>query len=119
MKRLAIAGGGSWGTALAIVLAPRFERVRLWAYEREVVRGMADKRENELFLPGFWLPPQIEPTGEIGFALEDADIVLCVMPSHHARAVYQRMLPFLLPSMRFVSATKGIENGTLMRMSQV
>ncbi len=119
MNRLAIIGGGSWGTALAIVLAPRFERVRLWAFEREVVRSMTEKRQNELFLPGFWLAPQIEPTGEIGFALEDADIVLGVMPSHHARAVYEQMSPFLLPSVRFVSATKGIENGTLMRMSQV
>jgi glycerol-3-phosphate dehydrogenase (NAD(P)+) len=119
MNRLAIVGGGSWGTALAIVLAPRFERVRLWAHEREVVRSMAEKRQNVVFLPGFWLPPQIEPTGEMGFALESADIVLGVMPSHHARAVYERMSPFLLPSMRFVSATKGIENGTLMRVSEV
>ena len=119
MNRLAIIGGGSWGTALAIVLAPRFERVRLWAHEREVVLSMTDKRQNEVFLPGFWLPPQVEPTGEMGVALENADIVLGVMPSHHARAVYERMSSFLLPSMRFVSATKGIENGTLMRMSQV
>jgi glycerol-3-phosphate dehydrogenase (NAD(P)+) len=119
MSRLAIIGGGSWGTALAIVLAPRFERVRLWAFEREVVRSMAEKRENSLFLPGFHLPPQVEPAGELPFALEDAAIVLGVMPSHHARAVYERMLPVLLPSMRFVSATKGIENGTLLRVSQV
>jgi len=119
MNRLAIVGGGSWGTALSIVLAPRFERVRLWAHEREVVQSIADKRQNEVFLPGFWIPPQVEPTGDLGFALEDADIVLGVMPSHHARALYGKMLPFLLPSMCFASATKGLENGTLMRMTEV
>jgi glycerol-3-phosphate dehydrogenase (NAD(P)+) len=119
MNRLAIVGGGSWGTALSIVLAPRFERVRLWAHEREVVQSIVDKRQNEVFLPGFWIPPQVEPTGDLGFALEDADIVLGVMPSHHARALYGKMLPFLLPSMRFASATKGLENGTLMRMTEV
>jgi glycerol-3-phosphate dehydrogenase (NAD(P)+) len=119
MNRLAIIGGGSWGTALAIVLGPRFERVRIWAFEREVVRSMEQKRENDIFLPGFRLPPQVEPTNELAFALEETDIILGVMPSHHARAVYERMLPVVLPSMRFVSATKGIENGTLQRMSQV
>ncbi len=119
MNRLAIIGGGSWGTALAIVLGPRFERVRLWAFEREVVRSMAEKRENDVFLPGFRLPAQVEPASDLGYALEDADVVLGVMPSHHARAVYERMLPFALPSMRFVSATKGIEEVTLLRMSQV
>ena len=119
MTRLAIIGGGSWGTALAIVLAPRFERVRLWAYEREVVLSMAEKRQNDVFLPGFELPAQVEPTTELGFAVEDAEIVLGVMPSHHARGLYTRMMPYLLPSMRFVSATKGIENVTLMRMSEV
>ena len=119
MNRLAIIGGGSWGTALAIALSPHFERVRIWAFEREVVRSMEQKRENDIFLPGFRLPPQMEPTNELAFALENADIVLGVMPSHHAREVYEHMLPVVLPSMRFVSATKGIENGTLLRMSQV
>ncbi len=53
MNRLAIVGGGSWGTALSIVLAPRFERVRLWAHEREVVQSIADKRQNESFSRAF------------------------------------------------------------------
>jgi glycerol-3-phosphate dehydrogenase (NAD(P)+) len=119
VKRLAVIGGGSWGTALAIALGRRFERVRLWAYEREVVQSISDTRVNTVFLPGFTVPEQVEATGDLGFALEDADIVLGVMPSHHARAVYGRMLPYLLPSMRIVSATKGIENGTFMRMSEV
>jgi glycerol-3-phosphate dehydrogenase (NAD(P)+) len=119
MKELAIIGGGSWGTALAIALAPRFDRVRLWAFEPDVARKMCETRQNEVFLPGFPLPAQVEPTNELGFALEGAQIVIGVMPSHHARAVYGRMLPFLLPEMQFVSATKGIENGSLMRMTEV
>ena len=119
MSRLAIIGGGSWGTALAIVLAPRFERVRLWAFEREVVRSMAEKRENSLFLPGFHLPPQVEPAGELPFALEDAAIVLGVMPSHHARRLYSEMRPHLNHSAILVTATKGLERTSLLRMSEV
>ena len=119
MRRLAIIGAGGWGTALAIALAPRFERIRLWVYEADLAARMRETRENDVFLPGFRLPPQVEV--ETGFApvLERAEIVLGVMPSHHARRVYGAMLPHLGPEMLFVSATKGIETGTLRRMSEV
>jgi glycerol-3-phosphate dehydrogenase (NAD(P)+) len=70
-------------------------------------------------LPGFALPSNVIPTSDLASALEGAAVVLGVMPSHHARGLYERMLPHLEPSMRFVSATKGIENGTLLRMTQV
>jgi glycerol-3-phosphate dehydrogenase (NAD(P)+) len=119
MPDLAIIGAGSWGTALAIVLAPRFERIRIWAHEADLVERMRRSRENDVFLPGFQLPSNIDPVNDLAAALRRAEIVLSVMPSHHARTVYQRMLPDLGPSMRFVSATKGIENGSLCRMSQV
>lgn len=119
MKNLAIIGAGSWGTALAIVLAPRFPRVRLWAYETDLAERMATTRENDLFLPGHRLPVNVETTNQLGRALESADIVLSVMPSHLARGMYQRMLEFLQDSMLFVSATKGLENGTLLRVSEV
>jgi len=119
MRRLAIAGGGSWGTALAIVLAPRFERVRLWVYEADLAGRMAQSRENDVFLPGFRLPSRVEVSNDLSFVLEGAEIVLGVMPSHHARSVYQAMLPYVEPGVVFVSATKGIENGTLRRMSEV
>jgi len=116
---IAIIGAGSWGTALAIVLAPRFERIRLWAYETDLVQRMAATRVNDIFLSGFHLPPNVQPTSELAFALEDADIVVGVMPSRFARRVYSAMLPHLSSRMRFVSATKGLENGTLLRMSEV
>ncbi|MCC6395227.1 MAG: NAD(P)-dependent glycerol-3-phosphate dehydrogenase [Bryobacterales bacterium] len=119
MTRLAIIGGGSWGSALSVVLAPRFECIRLWVYEADLAARMAATRENPVFLPGIPLPPAVDPRNSLQEVLENAEIVLTVMPSHHVRAVAAGMLPFLTPGMLFVSATKGIENGTLLRMSQV
>ncbi len=116
---LCIVGAGSWGTALAIVLAPRFERIRLWAHEADLVERMFSTRVNDVFLAGFPLPLNVEPTADLGHALEDADIVAGVMPSRFARKLYREMLPHLTPRMRFVSATKGLEQGTLLRMSEV
>lgn len=118
-KSIAIIGAGSWGTALSIVLAPRFEEVRLWAHETDLVDRMASTRVNDIFLPGFRLPEKVEPVSHLKAALEDAAIVIGVMPSRFARAIYSSMLPHLEPGMRFVSATKGLENGTLLRMSEV
>lgn len=119
MKRLAVIGGGAWGTALAIVLAPRFERVRLWVYETDVAQRMQSGRQNDTYLPGFQLAENILITSDLGVSLEDADAVLSVMPSHHVRRMYARMLPFLTESMIFVSATKGLEIATILRMSEV
>jgi glycerol-3-phosphate dehydrogenase (NAD(P)+) len=116
---IAIIGAGSWGTALSIVLAPRFERVRLWVREQHLVERMMETRVNDIFLPGFHLPDNVEPTSGLWSALEDAQTVVGVMPSRFARALYRDMLPHLRPEMRFVSATKGLENGTLLRMSEV
>ena len=119
MNTLSIIGGGSWGTALAIVLAPRFPSVRLWFHEHDLAERTARTRENNVFLPGFQLPANVHVTSDLADALSSAEIVLGVMPSHHARRLYERMLPHLDPSMLFVSATKGIENGTLLRMTEV
>jgi glycerol-3-phosphate dehydrogenase (NAD(P)+) len=119
VKNLAIIGAGSWGTALAVVLAPRFSQVRLWVHESDLAVRIRESRINNLYLPDLALPPNIDPTGDIGQALEGAQIVLSVVPSHVVRATYQRMLPFLTPEMIFVSATKGLENDTLLRMSEV
>lgn len=119
MKNLAIIGGGSWGTALAMVLAPRFERVRLWVYEADLVERMRASRENDVYLPGFRVPDNIDVHSELAPALHDAEIVLGVMPSHLARGLYKQMAPHLNPAMHLVSATKGLETGTLMRVSDV
>jgi glycerol-3-phosphate dehydrogenase (NAD(P)+) len=116
---IAIVGAGSWGTALSIVLAPRFGRIRLWAYETDLVDRMASNRVNDVFLPDFRIPDNVDPVSDLGLALEDAGIVVGVMPSRFARAVYSSMRPYLDSGTRFVTATKGLENGTLLRMSEV
>ena len=116
---LAIIGAGSWGTALSIALAPRFERINLWVHEASLADDMRRSHENAIFLPGFHLPGNVHPTSDLEESLDGPIYVLGVMPSHHARRVYGHMLEYLNPYMRFVSATQGIENGTLSRMSQV
>ncbi len=121
MKKIAIIGAGSWGTALAIVLSRSRakHRLALWAYEQEVCDSLRECRVNEIFLPGFEVPDEVEVTSELTEALAGADIVLGVMPSAHARTMYSKMLPHLEPQMVFVSATKGLEHDSLMRMTQV
>ncbi len=119
MTELAIVGAGSWGTALAIILAPRFRRIRLWVYEKDLAPRMRATRINDVYLTGFSLPPNVAVETEFSAALPGAAIVLSVVPSHLVRSVYTQMLPSLEPSMAFVSATKGLENGTLLRVSEV
>jgi glycerol-3-phosphate dehydrogenase (NAD(P)+) len=119
LKNLAIIGGGSWGTALAIVLAPRFSRVTLWVYERDLAARMETARVNDIYLPDCPLPANVVVTSDLASALDGAQIVLSVMPSHLARQLYQRMLPGLNESMLFVSATKGLENHSLLRITEV
>ena len=119
VKNLAIIGGGSWGTALAIILAPRFRCVRLWVYEADLAARMRETRENDVYLPGCRLPRHVEVVDQLPAALDGVQIVLSAIPSHLVRGLYQQMLPFLDESMVFVSATKGLENGTMLRISEV
>jgi glycerol-3-phosphate dehydrogenase (NAD(P)+) len=119
VNRLAIIGGGSWGTALACVLAPGFDLVNLWVYEADLAVRMEAQRENDVFLPGFPLPGNVHVSSEPARVLEGAAIVLSVAPSHHVRRLYSRMLPELPADALYVSATKGLENGTFLRMSEV
>lgn len=116
---LAIIGAGSWGTALSIVLASKFERVRLWVHEEDLAARMNSTRENDMYLKGFRLPQNVDILTDLGATVTGAGIVLGVMPSRHARGLYTRMQPQLEESAILVSATKGIENGTLLRMSEV
>ncbi len=118
-RRIAVIGAGNWGTALSLRLAELGHAVSLWAYEREVVQSIRATRENLLFMPGVVLPENVTPTTEIGEALRGADYVLTVMPSHVCRALYRQMLPYLNPEIIFVSATKGIEMESHMRMTEV
>jgi glycerol-3-phosphate dehydrogenase (NAD(P)+) len=121
VKKIAIIGGGSWGTALAIALAQssRSHRLALWAHSAEVVEMLSTRRVNEIYLSGFELPPSIEVTGSLEKALAGADIVLGVMPSAHARGIYRAMRPFAEKNSVFVSATKGLEPNTHARISEI
>lgn len=104
---------------MALVLAPRFSRVKLWVYEADLAERMRQSRVNDIYLPGFPLPPHVEVSSDLPEALEDAGIVLSVVPSHLVRGLYHQVRPCLRSSMVFVSATKGLENGSLLRMSEV
>jgi glycerol-3-phosphate dehydrogenase (NAD(P)+) len=121
MKKIAIIGGGSWGTALAIALtrSSRAHRLTLWAHGADVVETLSVQRVNEIYLRGFELPADVEVTGSLETALAGADIVLSVMPSAHARYLYRAMRPFVGPDSIFVSATKGLEPDTHARISEV
>jgi len=121
MKKIAIIGGGAWGTALAIALtrASRAHQLTLWAHSADVVEALSARRMNDIYLPGFELSTEVEITGSLEKALAGAGIVLGVMPSAHARKLYRAMLPFIEPSSNFVSATKGLEPDTHARISEV
>lgn len=119
MREIAIIGAGGWGTALALVAARAGNRVRLWARDAEIASILQSERENKIYLPGFVLPDAIAPTNDLIEALDGAEIVLTVAPSHVTREIYAQMLPRLRPQMIFVNATKGIEVETGMRMEEV
>jgi glycerol-3-phosphate dehydrogenase (NAD(P)+) len=118
-SRLAILGAGSWGTALAIALASRFEQVRLWARDGSRADELGRQRENRTYLPGFRLPENLTVTSDLTAAASGASLVLCVVPSPHMRSVLSRAAPHIPRDALIVSAAKGIEDGSLLRMSQV
>ncbi|MGH9480744.1 MAG: NAD(P)H-dependent glycerol-3-phosphate dehydrogenase [Terriglobales bacterium] len=115
---LAVVGAGSWGTALAIVLARQGYAVTLWAYEPELAASLASARENHLFLPGFRLPEAVVPTARIETAAA-APLVVVAVPSHALRSVLLGLRPALAPAAELLLATKGLEERTLLRCSEV
>jgi glycerol-3-phosphate dehydrogenase (NAD(P)+) len=119
VRALAIAGAGSWGTALAIVLAPRFKRISLWVYEPDLAQRMAATRVNDIYLPGDCIPTNVEITSSLPEAVDGVELVVSALPSQFVRPVWQQALPALRPEMVFVSATKGIENQSLCLPSEI
>ncbi len=121
MTRITILGGGSWGTALAILLArnPGSHRVSLWVHDRALADEIHRERVNSVYLPSFEIPAAVRVTSDEAEALAGARVILGVMPSVYARGVYARVLPHLTPESVFVSATKGLERETHARMSEV
>ena len=120
MSKIAVIGAGAWGTGLGIVLGRKgTHQVRLWAHETDVCESIAQTRINEKFLPGRQIPESVAATSDLSIALEGAEIVVSVMPSQHCRALFQRMLVMIPQSALIVSATKGLEENSLLRMTEV
>ena len=121
MTQIAILGAGSWGTALSVVLAGarKQHEISLWARKAEHAASLQLHRENTTYLPGVRLPAGIRATHDMAEALTGTHIVIGAIPSVHARAVYTQALPYIAKKMIFVSATKGLEPETHLRMSLV
>jgi glycerol-3-phosphate dehydrogenase (NAD(P)+) len=120
VSRIAIIGAGAWGTGLAVILARKGTHdVRLWAYEPEVREAITVHHVNAQFLPGQRIPESVIAANDLQEALRDAEIVVSVMPSQHCRKLMLAARPFLNAQMLIVSATKGLEEKSLSRMTEV
>ena len=119
MSKVAVFGAGSWGTAFSIVLADGGNDVTLWARREEVADAINSSRENAEYLHGIELPPTVSATHDVEKAAHDADVVIFATPSQTFRGNLTEWTPFLAPDATLVSLMKGVELGTLKRMSEV
>ncbi len=119
MSRIAVLGAGAWGTAIALSLVRRDgHEVILWSHSAEEARTIAAARENTLFLPGFKFPDTLSITADTALVSE-AEIVVAVIPSEFLRGTIQRLVPALHAGQILVSATKGVEDKSFLRMTEV
>ena len=119
MRSVAVLGAGSWGTALAIHLARVGHDVRLWARDPALVDDMRRRHANAIYLPAVTLPAGVAPTDDIAACVAGTDLVISAVPSHGCRAVMRLAAPHIVPNATIVSTTKGLEAGSLLRMSEV
>lgn len=117
--KIGVVGGGSWGTALANVLATKGLDIDLWVLEEEVKEQIETHRENQLFLPGVTLSPHLKPSNDLIKVASDKDLLLLVVPSHVMRSVTEKMKTLVKPDTIVVTASKGIENETHLTMNGV
>jgi glycerol-3-phosphate dehydrogenase (NAD(P)+) len=118
-RTVAVLGAGSWGTALAVHLGRLGHDVRLWARDAALAAEVQRRRANAVYLPDIRLPDAVHVTDALAVALAEADLVVSTMPSHGVRGVMRAAAPHLRPRATLVTATKGLETETLLRMSQV
>ncbi|MCS6857439.1 MAG: NAD(P)-dependent glycerol-3-phosphate dehydrogenase [Sandaracinaceae bacterium] len=118
-QRIAVIGAGSWGTALAKSLVDSGHEVRLWARRPEVACRIEEERENPFYLPGIKLGPSLRAVSHLEEALEGAQAVLSVVPTHALREVLSQAAPLFPKEAVVISATKGIENHTLKLISEI
>jgi len=119
MRTIAVLGAGSWGTALSVHLAKQGHQVRLWGRNQQLVEEMRARRANAVYLPDVTLPRDVSVTCGLDDALNQADLVVLAVPSHGCRAVLRAAAPSIKAGATMVSATKGLEAETLLRLSQV
>jgi glycerol-3-phosphate dehydrogenase (NAD(P)+) len=119
MRQVAILGSGSFGTALAGHLALAGHRVRLWARDAALATEIERRRENAIYLPGVALPPSVTATGDLVETLTGSELIIVAVPSHGLRHVTVAARPHLPREATIVSTTKGLEEGTLLRMSEL
>jgi glycerol-3-phosphate dehydrogenase (NAD(P)+) len=115
----AVLGAGSWGTAIAIHLGQSGHTVALWGRDARLIDDMRARRSNATYLPDLRMPEQTRPTADLAEAVGGARYVIVAVPSHGLRAAVRTAAPHLAPDTILVSATKGIETGSLQRMSEV
>ena len=120
MSEIAIIGAGAWGTGIAIVLGRKgMHRVRIWAHETDVCESINQRHVNDRFLAGTRIPDSVTASNDLAAVLDGAPIIISVMPSQHCRALFERMRSMISPKALIISATKGLEEGSLSRMSEV
>ena len=117
--RIAVVGAGSWGTALAAVTADKGADTILWARREELAQAIASRHENPDYLSGIELPPSLQATHDLEKATSTASVVVMAVPSHAFRVIFHDVVPLLGPDVPVVSLTKGIEQDSLKRMSEV
>jgi len=118
-RTVAVLGAGSWGTALSVHLSRVGHDVRLWARDASLVADVSAQRVNDVYLPGVRLPDRVEATNSLADALRDAELVVSAIPSHGCRGVIRAAAPSIARGAVIVSATKGLEVGSMRRMSEV
>jgi glycerol-3-phosphate dehydrogenase (NAD(P)+) len=118
MDRIAVIGAGSWGTTVAAMAAAKTDTV-LWARRPDLARTINEDGVNTEYLPGHPLPEALSATGDLLYAVEGAQAIVMAVPSHGFREVFTQLAPLLSPSTPVVSLTKGIEQGSLARMTEV
>jgi glycerol-3-phosphate dehydrogenase (NAD(P)+) len=119
LQTIAILGAGSWGTALSVHLARTGHAVRLWGRDADLIEAMRASRENPTYLPGIALDGDVMLTSSMGEALPGASLVVVAVPSHGLRSTLRPAVAHLKPRVPIVSTVKGLEQGTLLRMSEV
>jgi len=119
MSYIAVIGAGSWGTTLAYLLSKKGYDVSLWVYEKDLAEEIERTRLNKVYLPDIRLPENIMVSHRIDEVVNKARYILNVVPAQYTRAVFKEISPYLSNGSAIISASKGIERGTLMTISSV